>query len=340
MPADPATGAPAWRCALVFGEAPAPYEEEWQQGPQACLPTTTEVTAYGNFPEAFANAGPAGHRYPVSVEHFDIEDEADMCGALRAAAGNPDPCAEQAIALLTGALESVTGVLDRRVRCLVGYLAGALTAEGMDLLRIAVAAEPGGLPLNNELHLLVRDFDGRTRRLALAPAVSLPATSPRPATTLTSRIALTTALLSECLWMNNNNQVTFHVSFKSPGVDLEFEDGETPEEADAYGRLRRLDDASFAAVLAESERNAVDMARGLAGDYEDEASPEIPGDQLVSWLGRELLDTVTTAVTGAPGKTPTLVYCAGFPLEFAGDGACLLMVGPERIGVIEIDDSY
>ncbi|WP_031173362.1 hypothetical protein [Streptosporangium roseum] len=119
----------------------------------------------------------------------------------------------------------------------------------------------------------------------------------------------------------------------------EWEFAQTPEKEEAAGLLRRLADDGLEAVLADSESAMIQDAWGLAAHW-GESPPEDPGDHLVHWLFGELLDTVRAEVTGAPGGALRLAYGAGLPLELAGDGACLVLGGPERTGVIEIDDGY
>lgn len=220
-----------------------------------------------------------------------------------------------------------------------------------DLLRITVAAEPGGPALDDEIHLLVRTWRGDTARLAVAPAVAVPPERDDPE----SHVACLTTLLSEFLYMNNNNQVTFEVTFRAhdlpasadpeaadaalraapPPIDWEFT--ETPEE-EADGFLRRLNGDDLEAVLAASERAMIEDAWGLA--MHDDSPPQDPGDHLVHWLFKDLLDTVRAEVTGDTGGAPRLAYGAGLPLELSGEGACLVLIGPERTAVIDIDDGY
>ncbi|MEU8357158.1 hypothetical protein AB0C27_14180 [Nonomuraea sp. NPDC048882] len=166
------------------------------------------------------------------------------CGQ-RASAGRPDEAAAYVIEALTETLETGSVPFERRARMLAGYLAGELTERACEHpLRVHVAAEPGGTPLDDELHLLVRDHDGETCRLSVAPATTVPPAGPD------ERIAWVTTLLSEFLWMSNNDAVRFEVSVEPHG------------DTDAASRtwrgddLRPLDSAALAAVLAETEETA------------------------------------------------------------------------------------
>ncbi|MFE1774245.1 hypothetical protein [Streptomyces sp. NPDC059008] len=383
---------PQWRLAVVGGDAPPSYEEEWTA---AAAPSLAEVSDYGAFPLTFA--GLDGRRHPVAVERYDIEDpDATSDGPLHASWGLPDDGAEEAFTFLVEALESGPGGLDRRGRALAGYLAGYLAADGTDLLRITAAAEPGGPALDDELHMMVRS-DTKTTRLALAlapdaadralaPDASEPAPGPvAPDSSDVSdvsehRIACTTTLLSEFLRINNTDAVTFEVTFGTYDIDLNVADpdaafragwagdehwliaeegddesagetgdesagetgdeigGETDDESDDV--LRSLDSATLRAALIESERNMVAVARSQTLVWEfDSTTPEIPGDELVSWLARDLVETLVTETTGAPGIPPVLAYAKNVPLESVlyGEGdACLLLVGAERTALVHI----
>jgi hypothetical protein len=179
---SPGAGRRVFRLALVGGEAPG---EEWTS-----TPSLIEVAEYGAFPDTFA--GPGGQRHPPAVERFDISDPDETSdGPLQASWGRPTEGAEQAYELLIGALQSGGG-LDRRGRALAGYAAGHLAADATDLLRIVVAAEPGGPALDDELHLLTRRWR-TTWRLSLASAPIVPDTPVEAG----YRIACVTTLLGE-----------------------------------------------------------------------------------------------------------------------------------------------
>ncbi|KAK1182886.1 hypothetical protein B7755_034980 [Streptomyces sp. NBS 14/10] len=334
---------PHWRLALVGGEAPPSYEEEW-----TAAPSPAEVSDYGAFPATFD--GPDGQRHPVAVERFDIEDpDETSSGPLHASWGLPDEGAEHTFAFISEFLTD--GTESGRGRALAGYLAGYLAADGTDLLRIMVAAEPDGPALDDELHLLVRSHD-RTTRLALADAATAPDANDTPE----YRIACVTSLLSEFLQINNTDAVTFEVTFGTHDVDLNVADPDAAFRAGWAGDedwliaeedddetddvLWPLDAASLKAALTESEQNMVAAARAQTLVWEfDSTTPEIPGDELVSWLARDLLETVLTKITGAPGTPPTLAYAKNLPLEsvLSGEGdSCLLLVGAQRTALIYI----
>ncbi|MDX3230106.1 hypothetical protein [Streptomyces sp. ME19-01-6] len=335
---------PRWRLAVVGGEAPPDYEEEWTDAP-----SLAEVSDYGAFPSTFA--GSDGRRHPVAVERFDIEDPDETSDSpLHASWGLPDDGAERAFELLTEAMESGPDGLDRRGRALAGYLAGYLSADGTDLLRITVAAEPGGPALDDELQLLVRSGT-RTTRLALAPASVAPEADDAPQ----YRIACVTTLLGEFLRINNTDAVTFEVTFGTHDIDLNVADpdaafragwagdehwliAEEDDDDETDDVLWALDTTSLKAALTESELNMVAAARAQTLVWEfDSTTPEIPGDELVSWLARDLLETIVTETTGASGTPPVLAYAKNFPLESVLSGeedSCLLLVGAQRTALI------
>ncbi|MEU4896284.1 hypothetical protein AB0B12_08685 [Streptomyces sp. NPDC044780] len=150
--------------------------------------------------------------------------------------------------------------------------------------------------------------------------------------------------------------VTFEVTFGTHDIDLDVVDPdaafragwagdehwliaeESDQETDDV--LWALDAASLKAALTESELNMVAVARAQTLVWEfDSTTPKIPGDELVSWLARELFETIVTEITGAPGIPPVVAYAKNFPLESVLDGegdSCLLLVGAQRTALIHI----
>ncbi|MGG7569725.1 nuclear transport factor 2 family protein [Streptomyces sirii] len=234
-------------------------------------------------------------------------------------------------------------------------------------LRITLAAEPCGPALDDELHLLVRS-DNRTTRLALALAPGAPnSVSPAPVAPDSNdasayRIACVTTLLGEFLRINNTDAVTFEVTFGTHDIDLNVADPDAAFRAGWAGDehwligeedddetddvLWELDSDSLKAALTESELNLVAVARSRTLVWEfDSTAPEIPSDELVSWLARDLLETIVTEITEiteiteASGIAPVLAYAMNFPLESVlyGEGdSCLLLVGAHRTALIHI----
>ncbi|MFD1536996.1 hypothetical protein [Nonomuraea guangzhouensis] len=320
---------PAWRVQIISGSAPRVFDEDWESPPPL-----TKVSEYGRFPETFGGAD--GNRFPVEAELLEFEEGLDYYCGQRASAGRPDESAAYVIEALTETLEAGSGPLDRRVRPLVGFLAGVLTEWACEhLLRIHVATEPGGARLDDELHLLVRDHDGKACRLSVAPSTAVPAAG------LDTRTTWDTTLLSEFLWVNNNNAVGFEITVEPHGLvldtsaDATFRTWKGVEDDD----FRLLDGAALATVLAETEQAAADMALSVCLSEDDDLDdPQPPADQLVIPVLRDLIDTLTKRVAGDDEK-PLLAYSNGWPLEFRGEGARLVLVGPEQVAVIDVDDS-
>ncbi|MGK5550962.1 hypothetical protein ACSNOI_05050 [Actinomadura kijaniata] len=303
---------PGVRAEIVRGEAPRVLDEDWAETP----PSPERVARYGAFPE---------DRHPVAVERFPIGKEDLMFGAQRAGAGFPDESAEQASGFLTPVLEAA-GPPDRRTRALAVFVVGMMVEDNEDLLRVAVVAEPGGPVLRDEVHLLVRAWQGHTARLALSLGEPAP-------DDLGTRVSCLTTLLSEFLYMNNNNQVDFEVGFWEPGepVEIDWEFAETEEEEER-GFLRKLSPDELDSALTGSEQAMIELAWAVAvGD----ASLGDPDDLLVRWLFRDLIGTLRAAV-----GPPVDAHGAGLPLELAGEGACLVLAGSERTAVVEIDDGF
>ncbi|MBT2232152.1 hypothetical protein [Nonomuraea sp. NEAU-A123] len=332
LPPDSRTDVSAWRVQVIGGSAPRVFDEDWESPPPL-----TKITEYGLFPETF---GADGNRFPIEAELMEFEEGLDYYCGQRASAGRPDEIAAYVIEALTETLEAGSGPLDRRVRPLVGFLAGVLTEWACEhLLRIHVAAEPGGARLDDELHLLIRDHDGKACRLSVAPSTAVPPVD-EPAG-LDTRITWDRTLLSEFLWMNNNNPVGFEVTVEPHGLVLD-------TSADATFRtwkgfkdddFRLLDGVALATVLAETEQAAANMALSVCLSEDDSSDdPQPPVDQLVIPVLRDLIDTVTKRVSDSDEK-PLLVFSSGWPLEFRGEGAQLVLVGPEKVGVIDVDDS-
>ncbi|SEG30620.1 hypothetical protein SAMN05444920_102519 [Nonomuraea solani] len=273
-----------------------------------------------------------------AVERFDLDDPDETSDSpLHASWGLPAERAEQAYTFLIETLEA-GGDLDRRGRALAGFLAGQLTVDATELLRVQDGPA---------LHLLAGDGD-TTWRLSLTPAST---THDVPAG---HRIGCLTALLSEFLRINNTDEVTFEVTFGTHDVDLDVADPgaafrtgwpgdghwliaeEGDDEDDDV--LWPLDATSLRAALTESERNLVKTARAGTTLWEfDDALPEIPGDELVSWLARDLYATIVTEVAGPSGTL--LAYAKHFPLEgvlWGETDSCLLLAGPERTALIYV----
>lgn len=334
LPSDPRTGGPTWRIRHITGSAPSKYEEKWESTPELA-----KVAVYGAFPETF---GPGGDRFPVKADLVTFAEPDDWIEGEfgpRASAGRPaTDTAVYAIAALAKILEEGSGPLDSRVRPLAGFLAGELTGDAVELLTIQVAAEPGGTPLEDELHILVRDCraEGRTDRLSVAPSPGAPLAG---GTAHGTRIKWNASLLSEFLPLNNNVSMNFDVTVRPHSLDLGINADATFRRAmNLTHGDRLLDRDSLAAVLTETEEFAVGVALMVCLEEDDDFDdPEPPADWLVIPLLHDLIDTLTHQVTGGHG-TPLLAYTRGWPLKIEGrrPHPRMILVGHDLVGVINV----
>lgn len=355
-PLDRVTGLPAVRVAVRLHQAPAPMERIW-----TATPTATEVAEYGGYPQTFAGPEPGELRYPVRVEALNVATPARPGEPWRGTRAARDVAGRVrqllATAVMVGSLR-----LDQRTEQLIDHVADELTRTGDDLLLVSVAAEPGGRPIEDELHLLRRDTVGRTLRLAVAPTTRIPRLAgPRPGRggtpagghdsepDLRARVASLTAVLNELLWMDDlvwlrRNQVPVTVRVEPHGLDLEHTDPDTADhkirawwrEAARRGELTRLDPDSLARVLADLDQRYLSETRAR-----NRYSPGRQRDHLVTGLGRDLFDTVAACVAGGRDIQPMAAYAMGLPVPKSvpdyGCHGCLLLVGVRLAGVIAID---
>ncbi|GCD97023.1 hypothetical protein [Embleya hyalina] len=207
---------------------------------RAPIDALAEVTGVAGYPGVFVDAGAAGRRHPVAVR--------PLPSAVGAAPTVPTHGDERPI--VAGVTRSLVATLDPggeatndvRVRLLVAHLAGVLVRDGgHEVLWVDVAHEPGGDPIDGELHLLFRHRDGPITRLAVAPVRTHAEgrARPDPACVLAghrgcgslgeedhrraafrTRTACTTALLAEFLNLNNNEPMTCTVAVEPHGLDL------------------------------------------------------------------------------------------------------------------------
>ncbi|MEV0397847.1 hypothetical protein [Polymorphospora rubra] len=346
-PSDPDTGARLWRVTAAFGKAPTSVGQTW-----AAVPAPAELAEFGLFPDQ-----DRPDRLPVGAEPLNRFVPA---GAGVTPGRPPAEVAATVAGLLTETFAAEPVPPDERTRLLAERLAGQLAYGSGDLLRLVVAA-PDGSPVDGELHLLGRGGAGRTTRVTLAPAGP---GDDRP--DLATRTGDVAAVLAELAWLSNNDRMEITATVEPHQLGL---DRLAPAAADAAFRAwwaasdrwariaERWDDgaptplgrAELAHVRADFERHNLDLARSTAwamgkiGDYDpyDEPLPGFPGDRLVALLTRELFDCATEQVTGDPARGPLLAYGIGLPFEAQEDSegfsGCLLLVEPDRVGVLLVD---
>ncbi|MGW3564336.1 hypothetical protein ACWDSL_10650 [Streptomyces sp. NPDC000941] len=167
--------------------------------------------------------------------------------------------AEEVHRLLIDTFSSGSDAPDDRARELIAALARKLAGAFRDLVRVTVAAEPGGRPLGDELHLLGRDLGGDTFRLSIAPSAAPPPSDglwPDPSRALDGKIAApptltedeyrqadlavragcAAKLLGEFVWLTNNDRMEVDVKVQPHGLDLDFADPGAVDAADAAFR--------------------------------------------------------------------------------------------------------
>ncbi|MEU4232018.1 hypothetical protein AB0F17_47665 [Nonomuraea sp. NPDC026600] len=389
-PVDTQTDLPAFRFTPISGVAPTPEDQPW-----TTAPTPVEVANFGRFPETFAGVGEAGFRHPVAVE---VLNHAINPGPGKGGWTGARPLEEVAAEvelLLTDLLDVGPGTLDEPAQELIAGLVRKLfvCSRDYDLVRVTVAAQPGGAPLDDELHLLGRDLYGNTFRLSVAPATSLQPLGPlwpEPArlmkgeidpprslneqdyrrADLAIRASCIAEVLGELVWLTNNDRMKITVEAERHGLNL---DCAAPEDADARFRSwwpksarctelageewwdeghvtspHRLYEESLTRFLTDFEQHNLALAASGAwamreiDDYDaDEPQPRFPNDRLVALLGRDLFDTLTKQVANSSGNVRPLAYGIGLPFEITpedyGFYGCLLLVGPESMGILTIE---
>ncbi|MEV4114983.1 hypothetical protein [Nonomuraea sp. NPDC049695] len=297
----------SWRFEVVRGSVP---HAEWDPA---------RAWGHARFPRV-------SRRFPVAVEPLTFDQDRGFHAGQRAASGRPDAAAAHVIALLREVIERDSRPLPPHLRALIGFLAGVLAEwDCEDLLRLHVAAEPGGRPLDGELHLLVRDLDGETCRLSLTPG------TPRPAAP-DNRIEWITTLLGEFLRVGRDKPVDFTVNVEAHGSDLgtDAEAALRPWRRFADDALAPMDAAALTRVVADTERTAADLAETVFG-----GDTGAGAGHLVAFLLRDLFDTIADRIGGG-----LLAFGTGWPLKFTGEGARLVLVGPRLAAVITVDDRH
>lgn len=213
---------------------------------------------------------------------------------------------------------------DARGRALREYLAGELGSQYVQLRHVPA----------DDLVLLVHDWKDRTLRLTIAPA---PAVAPPPDG---SRLPSLMTLLSNQLWLNNNDPVTFR-AFLGPR-DVDAGPGawwaRTREEAD--------DQAPDFRVYSPSDiRTALlNVARGglndLGADWNGEGGyPALPEHHIAAHLCHDLLDVLLERAE------PGTVHGTGFlPVDWDNqeegpEVGTVVFTGPRTVAVLDIDVS-
>lgn len=253
---------------------------------------------------------------------------------------------EEVAAELATLISDVVAVRDQREEALVRFLADHLAGPYSDVLRLTTGAErPDGL------HLLHRDTWGSTLRVSLNPTLEvqqLPAFAfDGPDGPLRTRIACVMTLLSDLLWVNNNNPVDFRFRIGR----LDHGEGDRVAEAARWWAENREDadehdEEEFRAISATDLRTGLRNVVRLHleelydGEIGIDEVPELPVDHLVTFLSDDLIDLILARM-----GDNAQIACAGFlPVTWPPDGedeqTTVLLVTGHEVAVLEVDLTY
>jgi hypothetical protein len=327
---------PGWRGEVVTGTGAGRAEQQWPAPPP--LP---ELARIGRLP----GAGPGA---PV--------DASVLLAHVQEGPGRPyEPTRPRAevVAEVAGLLRERIPVAGGRGERLLTHLAGLLTGRSMDLLRVSTAGA--------DLHLLQRDFSSTVLRYTVAPAAAV---QPPPViasdgadAALRTRLACVMTLLSEQLWVNNNNPVTFR-AWIGP------RDGDDPVDAAAGWWTRTRDEEPEEApalrpvTIGELHAGLHNIVRGslLFAGYDDEdededdedwdgSMPPVPSDHITVHLYQDLLGVLLARMTTG-GVPPEILVTGYLPLDWPEDdqvpveddyNATVVLVGATEVAVLDLD---
>ena len=319
-------GTPGWRSEVVAGTTAERNVQPWPQPPS----DLADLATVGGFDVAPDSAG-------VLLSLVEPGPNRPY---------EPTRPPEEVTAELRTLLADRIPVTDPRGTALLAYLAEQLTGPYTDLLRVFTGGD-------DALHLIQRDSNGRTLRLTVAPA---PATEPPPViaadgadAALRTRLACLITLLSDQLWVNNNNPVTFR-AWLGPRGDADPLTAATDwwtrtreDEPDEPPQLRPISAEDLDSGLYTIVRGSLlELFDGSWSGVEE--WPHVPPGHLTRHLYRDLLDLLLTR-TGGPDGPPHLL-CAGYlpltemdnDLEDEGDYyGTVVFVGPTDVAVLDLD---
>ncbi|HEX6686461.1 MAG TPA: hypothetical protein VF062_27060 [Candidatus Limnocylindrales bacterium] len=257
----------------------------------------------------------------------------------------PPRADEDTAAELVTLISEVVTAGDTRAQTLLRYLAGRLAGPYSDLLR---------LDAGDGLHLLHRDTWGKTLRLSLVPArtVQQPPAIPAdgPDALLRTRIACLATLLSELLWVNNNNPVNFRfqIGRLDPG-DAGVEGASrwwasNREDADEYDDVEEFHPLSAAELRTGLHHLArLHLLDLFTGDWSGiEEMPEVPPRHLILFLLDDLLDLIVArmgadARLGYTGFLPLTWPPPDEDLEAEVEHAVVVLTAGDEVAVLEVD---
>ncbi|HEY0698309.1 MAG TPA: hypothetical protein VGD43_10935 [Micromonospora sp.] len=330
-----ADGTPGWRTEFATGTTAERSEQQWRQPPP--LP---EITRLGGFLESGA-----GRPVTASV----------LTGEFQPAPRQPYESTrprDEVTAELRTELSQRIPVADPRGEQLLAHLAGELVGSFTDLLRVGTGDDhlPSVATARDDLHLVQRDYRGRTLRLTVAPAptVEQPPTigADGAEAALRTRLACLMTLLSDLLWVNNNNPVTFRAwigerQHEDPlAAATDWWRRTREEEPDELPKLHVVS-------VDELRRGMANVVRGslLHEDWEGDGEwPEIPSDHVAGPLSQDLIDVLLARMTGPDGGPPLIAYAGFLPLNWLDEPAAeddfdgtVLFVGAAEVAVLDVD---
>ncbi|GAA3469210.1 hypothetical protein [Nonomuraea roseola] len=318
---------PGWASILVPGRTKSREDRQWQEPPP--LP---ELADASDLPE--------------------VTSASVLTSRVSTGPGQPYKPArtdEVVTAELATLISDVVAVREQREVALVRFLAGHLAGPYSDVLRLTTGAEdPNGASHVEPLHLLHRDTWGSTLRVSLTPALKIqqpPAfASDGQDGPLRTRIASIMTMLSDLLWVNNNNPVDFRFRIGQ----LDQSEGDRVAEAARWWAENREDadehdDEEFRAISATDLRTGLRNVARLCleelwdGESDIDEVPELPVNHLVTFLSNDLIDLILARMSNN-----TQIVCAGFlPVTWPPDGeeeqTTVLLIASHEVAVLEVD---
>jgi hypothetical protein len=317
--------APGWASTLVSGRTKSRQDQQWPEPPP--LP---EIANASDLPQ--------------------VTDATVLTSRVSTGPGQPyEPARpdEEVAGELVTLVSELVAVRDQHGEALVRFLADHLAGPYSDVLRLIAGAErPNGPSRPDSLHLLHRGTLGSTLRVSLNPAPKIQQppviASDGPDAALRTRIACIMTLLSDLLWVNNNNPVTFR--FRIGRLDQGGRDpiaaARTVEEhrEDAEEGFRPISATDLRAGLRNQVR--MHLKELLDGEWSGiDEFPEMPADHLATFLIDDLIDLVLARM-GDDAR----IACAGFlPVTWPPDvedydlQATVMLVAGDEVAVLEVD---
>jgi hypothetical protein len=314
--------APGWASTMVAGRTTSRDDRQWPEPPPL----------------------------PEIADASDLSNVTAATSLTSRASSGPD---EDVAAELVTLISNVVPANDERGQALVRFLAGQLADRFSNVLRLSVDAKDANAPSSPEpLHLLHRHIRGDTLRLSLYPAAHVEQppdlATDGPDAALRTRIACIATLLSDMLWVNNNNPVTFR--FRIGRLDQADGDlvaagarwwARNREDADEY------DEEEFRPISATDLRAALhyevrlSLLELLTGEWSGmDQWPPAPAGHLATFLVDDLVDVILIRM--GPGAQ---IASAGYlPVTWPPDDldedeplTTVLLVGGDEVAVLEVD---